>query len=102
MNGMNNAGPIGGGGGFGTGDLKSFGYQQSSNKGPIRATDLGLGGGGFADRGYSLGGGGGSSYDVMNTASTKSSMQANNSNYRKAFNPNENGPRPRENVGSYD
>ena len=48
------------------------------------------------------GGGGGSSYDVMNTASTKSSMQANNSNYRKAFNPNENGPRPRENVGSYD
>lgn len=45
MNNMNK------GSGLGTGELKSFGYQQQSNKGPIRATDLGIGNG-MGDRGY--------------------------------------------------
>jgi len=41
-NGMSNAN----GGGFGTGELRNMGYQQPSyNKGPVKATDFGLGGG---------------------------------------------------------
>lgn len=76
-------GGLGGGGQMGTGELRSFGYQQHVNgKGPVRATDLGVGGyGGF-----------GSNYDSYEQSThsgmtTKSSIQ--NSNYRKAFNPDQ-------------
>ncbi|CDW90041.1 UNKNOWN [Stylonychia lemnae] len=80
---MNNGrGNIGGGAGFGTGELRNVGYQQPGyGKGPVKATDFGMGGmnSGYQNQGYGGGRSGYDNYDQMNNLSTKSSIQTNNS-----------------------
>ena len=96
--------------GFGTGDLRSYGYQgqpplnkgysanngMSSGHGPVRAMDMGYDHGGYDKGGYGGGNqymkGGASSvgkYDQFGADfSSKESTAYTNSNYRKPFNPN--------------
>lgn len=78
---INNRNGAGGAGGFGTGELRNMGYQQPSSygKGPVKATDFGMGGGGYQNQGYGGGRSGYDNFDQLNSISTKSSIQTNNS-----------------------
>eukprot|EP00347_Sterkiella_histriomuscorum_P002607 403367488 len=86
--GANSGYSMGGGNQFGTGELRNMGYQApNGGRGPVKATDFGNGGGsmsGYGGNGYSnskIGGGnsGYDQYDQLNSISTKSSLQTNQS-----------------------
>ncbi len=73
-------------GGFGTGELRSFGYQGPQSKGPVRATDIG-----FRRESVSTNQGFGNRNmgDQFEHISTKSTLHnGNNNQLRQGFNPN--------------